>query len=325
MSGVTDSPFRRVVKACSGDAVGLVVSEFISVDMLTRGEMRAAIRMSFHASERPVGIQIYGADPERMAEAARMVEGHGADLVDINSGCPEPKICKRGGGAGLLRDLPRLQEIVEKVAAAVTIPVTVKIRNGWDADSINAPETLQRVQDAGARALAVHGRTRMQLYKGLADWDIVGQLKRSARIPILGSGDVATAADAQEKLQRTGCDGLLIGRAAVRNPWIFRQIRDQWEGRAPFRPTWGDTWQALAGYLDMLHQQYPPQVAPGRMKMMMSRLLKGFPADADLRTRVLRESDPARMLGILDEACRAHGLWNVQRDIDAETIDPVAA
>jgi len=322
MSGVTDSPFRRLLKACSGDAVGLVVSEFISIDMLTRGELKAAVRMSFHESERPVGIQLYGSDPERMVEAARMVEAHGADLVDINAGCPEPKICRRGGGAGLLRDLPTLQSIVEKVSRAVSIPTTVKIRNGWDAESINAPETLRRVEEAGAQALAIHGRTRVQLYKGEADWDIIGTLKREAAIPILGSGDVATAEDAERRLQQTGCDGILIGRAAIRNPWIFRQIRDVWQGKASYRPTWGDTYGALEAYLNMLADHYPTRVSPGRMKMMMARLLKGFPADVNLRVRILREDDPLAMLSFLDEAIRVHDLAGVERDMDRETADP---
>lgn len=325
MSGVTDSPFRRVVKMCSGDTVGLVVSEFINVDMLTGGQLRAAVRLSFHESERPVGIQIYGSDPAKMVEAAKMVEGCGADLVDINAGCPEPKICRRGGGAGLLRDLPRLQQIVAEVSNAVSIPTTLKIRNGWDTDSINAFETLRRAEEAGAKAIAVHGRTRMQLYKGEADWGIIGALKKVAKIPVLGSGDVGTADDAKRRLRETGCDGVLIGRASVRNPWIFKQIHDAWHGRPVFRPTWGHTWEALAAYHGMLADHYPPNVAPGRMKMMMSRLLRGFPADAGLRLKVLRESEPTKMLGFLDEACRAHGLWSTERDMDVETAEPAAA
>ncbi len=325
MSGVTDSPFRRLVQACSGDAVGLVVSEFINVDMLTRGQLRAAVRMSFHESERPVSIQLYGSDPATMVEAAKMVEAHGADLVDINAGCPEPKICRRGGGAGLLRDLPRLSAIVEGVARAVKIPTTLKCRNGWDADSLNAPETLRRAEEAGAQSLAIHGRTRMQLYQGQADWGIVRTLKQTARIPILGSGDVSTAADARERFDGTGCDGLLIGRAAVRNPWIFRQIRDAWEGRPAYRPTWGETHDALALYLELLHATYPPNVAPGRMKMMLARLLRGFPGRSELRVEVLRESEPPRMLAMFAEAIAAHGLQAVTRDMDRETAEPSAA
>jgi len=325
MSGVTDSPFRRLVLRCSGSAVGLVVSEFINVDMLTSGALRAAIRMSFHESERPVGIQIYGSDVAKMVEAAKIVEGHGADLVDINAGCPEPKICRRGGGAGLLRDLPRLEAIVESVAKAVSIPVTLKIRNGWDETSLNADETLMRAERAGARALAIHGRTRQQLYKGVADWGVIGELKKVAKIPILGSGDVGTARDAKMRLEQTGCDGILIGRASVRNPWIFRQIHDEWHGREAFRPSWGETWEVLSDYLGMLSDQYPPNVAPGRMKMMMARLLRGFPADANLRIRVLREAEPTTMLGFFEEACKTHGLWNTLRDMDTETAEVASA
>jgi len=308
MSGVTDSPFRRLVKRCSGDAVGLVVSEFISIEMLTRRELRAQIRLGFDPSERPVGIQLYGADPERMAEAARMVEAAGADLVDINCGCPAPKIVRRGGGAGLLRDLPRLARVIEATVAAVSIPVTIKIRNGWCEDSINALETLRVAEESGARAVAVHGRTRLQLYRGEADWGVVRAMKAAARVPILGSGDILDAPGALRRLRETGCDGLLIGRGAITNPWIFRQIVDEVAGRPATAPTWGAVVEALRAYLGWLEAMYPPKVAPGRMKMMLSRLLKGFPGDPGLRVACLRMEAPSAMLDHLERRCRALGV-----------------
>lgn len=325
MSGVTDSPFRRLVKHCSGQHVGLVVSEFISIDMLTKGQMRQAIRMAFHAEERPVGLQLYGADPALMAEAAQMVEDTGADLVDINAGCPEPKICRRGGGAGLLRDLPRLARILEAVSRRVSIPVTLKIRNGWDHDSLNHLETLRVAQQAGARAIAIHGRTRMQLYTGEADWGSVAALKRVATIPVLGSGDILTAGDARRRFEETGCDGVLIGRGAVTNPWIFKQIGQVCAGLEPIAPTWRDVVVALRHYLEWLDAQYPPIVAPGRMRMMLSRFLKGFPTDPELRVRCLKMASPKDMLDQLEAVAARTGVIDRPRDEGGSELSAQAA
>lgn len=308
MSGVTDSPFRRLVRACSGDAVGLLVSEFISVEMLTRHTMTSRIRMAFHPSERPVAIQIFGAEPAKMAEAARIIEASGADIVDVNCGCPAPKVVKKGGGAGLLRDVPRLAGILGAVAGAVSIPVTLKIRNGWCAESINALEVLRAAQDHGARAIGVHGRTREQLYRGEADWDIVGAMAAEARIPVLGSGDVASPDAARRRLVETGCDGLMIGRAAITDPWIFRRVADGLAGWPTVEPTWGMRLEALEAYLGMLREMYPAKVVPGRMKMMLSRLLKGFPGAGEVRVTCLRKDGPDEMLSYLRRECERAGL-----------------
>jgi tRNA-dihydrouridine synthase B len=308
MSGVTDSPFRRLVKRCSGEHVGFLMSEFIQIEMLTRGQLRGAIRMAFHESERPIGIQLYGADPDMMADAAMMVEDAGADLVDINCGCPAPKICKRGGGAGLLRELPRLAALLDAVKARVTIPVTIKIRNGWDESSINAIDSLRVAEDHGAQALTLHGRTRLQLYSGQADWGAVRELKQRAKIPIMGSGDIVTPEDARVRLELSGCDGLFIGRGAITNPWIFRQIGEAAQGLEPFEPTWRDVAEALRFYVALLQEHYPPRVAPGRMRMMLSRLLKGFPTDPELRVRCLKMLDPNDMLDELERVATATGV-----------------
>ena len=315
MSGVTDSPFRRLVKLASGDAVGLVVSEFISIELLTQRQLRMAVRMSFAESERPVAVQLYGSDPERMAEAARVVEGAGVDLLDINCGCPAPKIVRRGGGAGLLRDLPQIARILDATVAAVKIPVTIKIRNGWCESTVNALDTLKVAEEHGAQAIAVHGRTRMQLYRGVADWEVVRAMKAAARIPVLGSGDVLTASDALDRFATTGCDGVMIGRGAINNPWIFRQIADEVAGREPFAPTWRDTVEVLRAYRAMLDELYPPKVAPGRMRMMLSRLLKGFHYAPDTRVTCLKMKDPGDMLDHLEAVCAALGVLDVRRII----------
>lgn len=316
MSGVTDSPYRRLVKRCSGAAVGLVMSEFIAVEGLTRRSMTSMVRMSFDPSEQPVAIQVYGSDPKLIAEAARIVEQSGAAMVDLNCGCPAPKVVKRGGGAGLLKDLRLLGEILEGMATAVSIPVTVKIRNGWCDDTLNAMETLRVAEESGARMISVHGRTRLQLYRGEADWDIIRELKRVARIPVLGSGDILTASDAAARLRQTGCDGVMIGRGSITNPWVFRQIADEFAGRTPYLPTWRERIDAVAYYRDLLVAHYPPKVVPGRMKMMLSRLLKGAP---DVRVSCLRQRSPADMLDLLYRWFGDRELLDSRDPIDAPT------
>lgn len=308
MSGVTDSPFRRAVRAASGRSVGLLVSEFIKIELLTARNLRSTVRMAFHADERPVSIQIYGTDIPMMVEAAKMIEATGADIVDINCGCPAPKIVRRGGGAGLLRDLPHLGRIVEAVEREVSIPVTVKIRNGWCEESLNAHEALHVVQESGAKALAVHGRTRMQLYRGDADWNIIKELSEVARIPIIGSGDVMETSDATGRFDQTSCAGIMIGRGAIKNPWIFAQIHAEMQGRPAAVPKWREVIELLRSYRTMLDAQYPERVAPGRLKMMLSRLMKQFPDDGSTRTQCLRQQTPDQIIGALEAACHERGL-----------------
>ncbi len=314
MSGVTDSPFRQLVKRASGDAVGMVMSEFISIELLTQRQLSSVIRMSFAESERPVAIQIYGADVGRMAEAARIVEDAGADSVDINCGCPAPKIVRRGGGAGLLKDLPRLAAILDAVNAAVSIPVTIKIRNGWCDDTLNALETLRVAENHGAKAIGIHGRTRMQLYRAEADWNVVREMREAASIPVIGSGDVVDAEGALNRFATTACDGIMIGRGAITNPWIFRQIIDGTEGRERYQPTWRETVELLHFYLEKLLEMYPAKVSPGRMKMMLSRLLKHFPGDPGVRKRCLRMEVPTEMLAHLEQTCLGLGIYDSPKE-----------
>ena len=317
MSGVTDSAFRMMVKRASGKSVGLLVSEFISIELLTSRHMQAAIRMAFDPRERPVCIQIYGADVEKMAEAARMVEDAGADAVEINCGCPAPKIVRRGGGAGLLRNLPLLANILNATVNAVSIPVTIKIRNGWCEDSINALETLKVAEENGAQAIGVHGRTRVKLYRGEADWDIIKQMKSVATIPVLGSGDVVVPEDAKNRFETTGCDGILIGRGAIKNPWIFRQVEDLMQGRPVFEPTWADKVDLLRYYRENLDKMYPERVAPGRMKMMLSRLLKDLPEAPTLRIECLRLETPDAMIEHLTKTLDNLGLLGELTEVRA--------
>src|SRR6185369_9666755 len=224
MSGVTDCAFRTTVLEASGrGAVGLLVSEFVAAEGLSRDNAKTIAMLRYQEVERPFSIQIFGADVDRMVRAAEMVEVIGADIVDINCGCPAPKVVRRGGGAQLMRTPDVLRDILVAVRAAVSIPVTVKIRAGWDDASRNAVEVARMVEGEGAAMLAVHGRTRLQLYSGESDWNLIGEVASRLSIPVIGSGDVIDAEGALERLRGGYADGVMIGRGAISNPWIFGQ------------------------------------------------------------------------------------------------------
>src|SRR5262245_17701954 len=229
MAGVTDSSFRRLIKELTG--VGLIVTEFISVEGLTRGNLRTHRMMKFLPEERPLSIQIFGYDEERMGLAAEIIEEAGADIVDINCGCPAKKVVKGGGGSSLLRDLPQLEKILLGIRRRVKIPVTMKIRTGWDDSSINAVEVAKIIEGSGGNMVAIHGRTRMQGYSGRANWNVIAAVKQAVKIPVIGCGDVVNAAQAVERFNETGVDAVMIGRGAIANPWIFRQVIDRMQGR----------------------------------------------------------------------------------------------
>src|SRR3989442_13099562 len=213
MAGVTDISFRRLLKARGG--IGLTVSEFISVEGLTRNNPKSKRQMRFYEDERPFAVQVFGAQPERMRLAAEMAEEVGADILDVNCGCPAPKVVKHGGGSGLLRDLPRLETILKEIKKTITIPLTIKIRAGYTDSSINAIETAKLAEACGVEHVALHGRTREQGYRGLANWDLVKQIKETVHVPVSGSGDVMTIDQAWVRFRETGCDGVLIGRGAM--------------------------------------------------------------------------------------------------------------
>ena len=302
MSGVTDSAFRRTVKRASGDSVGLLVTEFVSVEGLTRKNLRTRMRISFRAAEeRPLAVQIFGAEPGRMAEAAAIAEEAGADLIDVNCGCPVPKVVRRGGGAELHRDLPRLARILTAIRSRIRVPLTLKMRSGWDDESLNAVDLARVAVDCGVEMLAVHGRTRVQLYAGEADWDVVGEVARAVPVPVLGSGDVMTAEEALLRLRDPAVAGLMIGRGAITNPWIFRQIHDAMGGLPPMQPTIRERVDLLHVYRDLLAEALPARALPGRLKMMLSRFSKNLPGGDELRQEVLRAQDEAAIFAIVDD------------------------
>ena len=249
MAGMTDTAFRRLVKRQGG--CGLVVSEMVSSEGLVRGIDRTLEYAEYTEEERPVSIQIFGGDPERMAEAARVVEGMGADIVDVNMGCPVPKIAKHQAGCSLMRDPAHAATIVRAMTGAVGIPVTVKMRKGWDETDLSAPDVARRVEDAGAAAITIHGRTARQSYSGQADWDFVSGVARAVTIPVFGSGDCIEPDHIVSKLG-AGVSGVFVGRGVLRNPWILAQARDLMNGRPPRVVTLEERGQFLLEYIQLL-------------------------------------------------------------------------
>jgi tRNA-dihydrouridine synthase B len=220
MAEVTDTYYRSLIKELGG--VGLVVSEFISSEGLTRKNDRSHQMLAFNENERPVAIQIYGGDPDRMDDAAAIVERQGVDIVDINMGCPVKKIVSSGAGSAMLKDFDKAAYVVQKIVKRVKIPVTVKVRKGWESDDVLP--LLKRFEEIGVSAIAIHGRTRNEAYTGASDWGYIAHVKSQLGIPVWGNGDVKTPADAMRMLATTGVDGVMIGRAALHNPFIFRDI-----------------------------------------------------------------------------------------------------
>lgn len=250
MAGMTDTAFRRLVKRRGG--CGLVVTEMVSSEGLVRGIDRTLEYAEYTEEERPVSIQIFGGDPERMADAAQIVEGMGADVVDINMGCPVPKVAKHNAGSSLMREPEHAAAVVRAMAKAVRIPVTVKMRAGWNEREINAPELARMVEDAGAAAIAVHGRTAAQSYSGDSDWDLIARVAAGIKIPVFGSGDCVEPGHVISRLELNAVDGVLIGRGALRNPWIFRQTAEIAAGRTPEPVTLEERGQFLLDYIELL-------------------------------------------------------------------------
>ena len=249
MAGMTDTAFRRLVKRHGG--CGLVVTEMVSAEGLVRGIDRTLEYAEYTEEERPIAIQIFGGDPEKMAAAAQIVEGMGADIVDVNMGCPVPKIAKHNAGCSLMREPEHAATVIRAMSKAVRIPVTVKMRAGWNDEDRNAPQLAKMVQDAGAAAIAVHGRTAAQSYSGSADWDLVSRIAGDLTIPVFGSGDCVEPEQIVLRM-RSGVEGVLVGRGVLRNPWILAQAADLAAGLTPREVTLEDRGRFLLDYIDKL-------------------------------------------------------------------------
>lgn len=302
MEDVTDESFRLI---CREQGAAMVYTEFVSAEALIRDIKSTTRKLAVDSRERPVAIQIYGRDPEAMAEAARIVEQAGPDVLDINFGCPVKKVAQKGAGAGMLRDIPKMLSITREIVKAVSIPVTVKTRLGWDAEHKIITDLGPMLQDCGIKALTVHGRTRAQMYTGEADWSMIGQLKADPRmeIPIIGNGDITSPEEARAAFERFGVDGIMIGRAAFGQPWIFREVR-QYLDTDTFTPV------PLAEKLDLLRRQIIESVdrideyrgiLHIRRHLASTPLFKGIPNFRETRIRMLRITDLNELLDLIDQ------------------------
>jgi tRNA-dihydrouridine synthase B len=333
MAGMTDTAFRRLVKRQGG--CGLVVTEMVSSEGLVRGIDRTLEYAEYTEEERPVAIQIFGGDPEKMAAAAEIVEGMGADIVDVNMGCPVPKIAKHNAGCSLMREPEHAAGVIGAMAKAARIPVTVKMRAGWNDSLRNARVLAQMVQDAGAAAVTIHGRTAEQSYSGMADWDLVASVANDLAIPVLGSGDCVEPEQVVEKLSYAGAasdvgaafrrpiSGVLVGRGVLRNPWILAQAADIAAGRPPREVTLQERGQFLHDYIDLLLSErideadgfrhvapshLRPAPAQGRERWVINKLRalcawysKGLEGGSHLRVRINSASSIGELREIVDE------------------------
>ncbi|HEX8618007.1 MAG TPA: tRNA dihydrouridine synthase DusB [Thermoanaerobaculia bacterium] len=299
MAEVTDTYYRSLIKELGG--VGLVVSEFISAEGLTRKNDRSHQMLAFDENERPVAIQIYGGDPERMDDAAEIVEAEGVDIVDVNMGCPVKKVVNSGAGSALLKDFDKAARVVEKIKAAVKIPVTVKVRKGWESNDVIP--LLKRFEEIGVAAIAIHGRTRNEAYTGASDWDYIAQVKSELNIPVWGNGDVKTAADAIRMFEQTKVDGVMIGRAALHNPFIFRDIHAYVNGETSIENEIERRIDAMQRYLSKIDQA--PQIDKWKLhkaRTVIGWFSKGIPHGKDIRTGLQDITAVAEVQRLLDAA-----------------------
>ncbi len=318
MAGVTDTVFRRFIRNASvfssnpehgsvDDSItnqqsgcGLIMTEFTSADGLSK--MRESKRrryLTFYDDEHPIAAQLFGSNPETLAEAARIVEDTGFDLVDLNLGCPAKRVVSCNGGSGLLRDLPLIGTIFRAVRAAVRIPFTVKFRLGWNDNHIVCVPLARLAEDSGLNAVALHARTREQGYAGQARWEHIAEVKAAVRIPVIGNGDVRTPEDACALIARTGCDAVMIGRAAPANPWIFRQIVQYTATGRYDVPTGQDRYRMIRTYFEMLVEEANPE-ASGKMKQFASWFTHGVPGGSALRKSIYESRTPAAILDAVD-------------------------
>ena len=313
MAGVTDTVFRRLIREFGG--CGLLMTEFTSADGLAKNSQRTRKYLNFEEDEHPIAAQLFGANPDTLAEAAELCEELGFDQVDLNLGCPAKKVVKCGG-SGLLRDLPLLEQIVRRIRAAVRIPFSLKFRSGWDGESIVVSEVGRLAEACGVEAIALHPRTRVQGYAGRADWRLISQLKENVGIPVIGNGDVNTPEDAERMFRETGCDGVMIGRAAAYNPWFFRQSADYFETGRYRQPSQQDRHRLIREFCRRLLAGDDPE-AIGKMKQFASRFTHSVPGGARLRKAIFGSRQPAEVLDRVEEFFASHA--------DGQPEEPVMA
>jgi tRNA-dihydrouridine synthase B len=306
LAGVSDSPFRQLARE---QGAAIVYTEMVSADGLARGSQATLDYCAFAPHERPIGVQLFGSDPGIMAEATRILNDLPAprrpDLIDINMGCPVRKVVNRCAGAALLNDVPRIGAIVSRMSAASRVPVTAKIRLGWDGQSRNVVEVARALEGAGAQAVAIHARTRAEKFEGQAHWEMIAAAKRAVAIPVIGNGDVRTAEDAMRMLETTGCDAVMLGRAAFGDPWVFRRLRAWHErGERLPGPSAGDRLGAGVRHLAMMVADVGPDAATREMRKHVAWYIKGLPHSARVREQVNRTRTADELAGLLSNYLR---------------------
>lgn len=310
MAGVTDQAFRLL---CHEQGAGLVCMEMISAKAIYYKNKNTESLMAIHANERPVSLQLFGSEPDILAAMARKIEDRPFDLLDLNMGCPVPKVVNNGEGSALLRQPDLVRKIVSAVVTAVDKPVTVKIRKGFDDRNVNAVEIAKIIEDCGAAAVAVHGRTREQYYSGKADWEIIRQVKEAVAIPVIGNGDVDSPERAKALFEQTGCDGIMVGRAARGNPWLFHRIVDYLEtGKIPDKPTMEEVKAMILRHARMQVEEKGMYTGMREMRKHVAWYTAGFPHSAKLR----RQVNELKNIEELKEILEAHkGLDSPERNI----------
>lgn len=299
MAGVTDLPFRLL---CKEQGAGLLCMEMISAKALIYKNRNTKLLLEIHPREFPVSLQLFGSDPDIISEAARQIEDRPFQILDINMGCPVPKVVKNGEGSALMNQPRLVHEIVRKAVRAIDKPVTVKIRKGFDEDHVNAVEIAKIIEDAGAAAVAVHGRTREQYYSGRADWEIIARVKEAVSIPVIGNGDVTSGESAVEMRRQTGCDGVMIGRGAQGNPWIFSELLEyDRTGKLPERPKPEEIRDMMLRHARLQIQYKGEYLGIREMRKHVSWYTKGLPGSARLREAINRTESYQELEELLSE------------------------
>ena len=310
MEDVTDIGFRML---CKRYGAAMVYTEFVSADAIIRSIKSTLDKMSINDAERPVGVQMYGRDVESMVEAARIVERVNPDLIDLNFGCPVKKVAGKGAGSGMLRNIPLLLDITRNVVQAVSTPVTVKTRLGWDNDSLVITELAEQLQDCGIKALTIHGRTRAQMYTGEADWSLIGEVKRNPRIhiPIIGNGDITTPEEAKRAFDDYGVDAVMVGRATFGRPWVFKEMRDYIDNTPSTALTLDDKIDILEEQLRINVERIDEYrgIIHTRRHLASSPIFKGIPDFKSTRIAMLRATKVDELIEILEE-CKRNGNLN---------------
>lgn len=317
MEDVTDPSFRYMCKKFGAD---MVYTEFISSDGLIRDAAKSLAKLSISEAERPVGIQIYGHLIEPMVEAARIAEAAHPDLIDINFGCPMKKIAGRGAGSGMMRDVPLMVEMTRRIVEAVKLPVTVKTRLGWDDETKNIEEIALRLQDVGIAAITIHGRTRAQLYRGEADWTLIGKVKNNPQIhiPVIGNGDVDSGPKAREMFDRYGVDGIMIGRATYGRPWIFREIKHYLAtGEVMPQPSVAERVAIAREHLAKSIEVKGEYVGIIEMRRHLSNYFKGLPNFKQTRLKLVTSTDPDELYATIDSIAETWGDFDVSATVPA--------